>query len=162
MVAGETTTIELDAPHGGAVDVQVVDEEGRGLPFAKVYIKQESGLRHSDVEGDVQRVDPFTDHAGRRTLHGVEAGEVEITAVYGTRKAKVKVRVYEKEAALARVVLPVPKPAPAASTKQKPANVNAATEEALKRLKESMDKIQQAKATMRALEEQRARERGGR
>ncbi|MDJ0973261.1 MAG: hypothetical protein QNJ98_02215 [Planctomycetota bacterium] len=157
VVAGETTTLELNAPVGGEVDVEVVDEEGRGLPFAKVYLKQESTLAHADVTGDVQRIDPYTDHLGRRTLHGVERGEVEVTAVYGARKASVKVQVRDKESTLARIVLAVPKPAPKSKT---PVNRLKATEEVMKRLQESLDKAEQAKARMRALEE--ARKRGGR
>lgn len=156
VTAGETTPLELDAPVGGAVHVEVVDAEGRGLPFARVYVEQESGLAHADLEGDVQRVDPFTDHRGRRTFRGVEAGEVEITAVYGARKASVKVPLGDRMAAPARIVLPVPAPQP--KTKAQPPKDGEGAPSDRLRLEKAMDEIRKAKEKLRWLEEERARE----
>lgn len=58
-----------------------------------------------DEHDGVQRVDPFTDHRGRRRLERVEGGEVELSARWGTRRGSVKVEVREDDVTRATVVV---------------------------------------------------------
>ena len=56
----------------------------------------------------VQRIDGFTDRAGRRVLDHVESGEVEISASWASRTAKATLWVADRGRVVARIVLRVP------------------------------------------------------
>ena len=76
---------------GGRLEVCVVDDEGRPLAYARLQVKTASGQPWIDLQDGVQRVDPFTDHEGRRVLHGIEPGTISILATWGSRKRRVQV-----------------------------------------------------------------------
>ena len=98
--------VELVEPSGGDVEVVVVDEDGRGLPFATIEVKTESGLEWLDVADDgAQRIDPFVDERGRRRLAHVEPGTLELSATFGTRKGTATASVDEGGRTVARVLI---------------------------------------------------------
>ncbi len=130
--AGASTTIPLEvgpgarpetvlvAPVGGTLEIEVVDSEGRPLPYAHVELTQSGDLPHMDCVDGVQRLDPYTDAAGRRTLRFVTPGPVKVRAYYGTRSTEVlDLPLLDATTETARLVLPVlkapPPPAPPAS-----------------------------------------------
>ncbi len=122
--AGATTTIALEvgpgarpeavlvAPVGGTLEIEVVDSEGRPLPYAHVELTQSGELPHMDCVDGVQRLDPYTDAAGRRTLRFVTPGPVKVRAYYGTRNAECELLLVDGATETARLVLPVLKPPP--------------------------------------------------
>lgn len=91
---------------GGTVEVEVVDSLDRPLPFASLYVVQPSGCPWADLDGDVQRLDPYTDERGRRTLSAVEPGLNLVSARFGSRVARAEVEVSEGTTARLRLVLP--------------------------------------------------------
>jgi hypothetical protein len=98
VVAKRTATVSLSAPTGGRVEVTFEDEHGRPLPFASLTIKQPSGLPYADVDEDgVQRLDLFADAAGRRTLHSMEPGKVEVVGRYAGQSASYSIDVTDEE-----------------------------------------------------------------
>jgi hypothetical protein len=107
VTAGETTEVEIRTSDGGSLEVEVVDARGRALPYAALAVTQPSGLAWMDVDGDVQRIDPYTDVRGKRTLRTVEPGPVKVKATYGSRTAEVEVEAVEDRTARVRIVLPV-------------------------------------------------------
>jgi len=88
----EQARLVLREGAGGRLEVQVVDDEGRPLTYARLQVKTASGQPWIDLQDGVQRVDPFTDHEGRRVLHGIEPGAVSIVATWGSRKTQVQVQ----------------------------------------------------------------------
>ncbi len=100
---------DLVEPEGGSVDVVLVDGEGRPLPFGTLSVGLPSNLTWLDVTDEgVQRIDGFTDRAGRRVLDHVESGEVEISASWASRTAKATLWVADRGRVVARIVLRVP------------------------------------------------------
>ncbi len=61
----KTSRIVIREPRGMTVRVRVVDVHGDPLPFATLHLN-----RWVDIQHGVQRLDPFTDEHGRRTLRG--------------------------------------------------------------------------------------------
>jgi hypothetical protein len=110
VTAGETAKLEVGTTLGGALDVEVVDALARPLPFAKLAVAQPSNLPWVDIDGEVQRVDPYTDVHGKRTLRMVEPGAVKVKATYGSRSAESEVTVVEGETKRLRLVLRHPEP----------------------------------------------------
>jgi hypothetical protein len=110
---GETgdVEVELREGEGGTLEVAVVDEEHRPLPFAALAVKTPSGLPWVDmVADDVQRLDPYTGATGARRLTHLEPGTVEVTATWGSRKETAKVLVEEGQTTGVLIVLPRPSP----------------------------------------------------
>jgi len=101
----ESARLELRETEGGRLAVQVVDEDGKPLSFATLKVTAASGHPWVDLDGDVQRVDPFTDHEGRRVLNRVEPGGVTVSAAWGSRKKQMSVRVAAAEETEIRIVL---------------------------------------------------------
>lgn len=99
------TEIEVRAERGGTLEVEVVDEQGRGLPYATLAVEQPHGLPWIDLFGGTQRLDPFTDVRGRRRLAGV-LGDARVTGTYGSRSATAEVEVPEGSVQTVRLVLP--------------------------------------------------------
>ena len=100
---GETTDVVATEPEGGEVELIVVDDQGRPLPFASFGIQLPSRVDWLDVSGDTQRIDAFTNVLGRRTLPHVEPGAVAIKATYGGRRGEASVRVDEGGRTVARI-----------------------------------------------------------
>ncbi len=90
-----TKRIVLREGEGCELQVEVVDEAGMPLPFAELSVKTPSGVPWVDLDGDVQRLDMYTDHLGRRRLRHVEPGAVEIRAAWGSRARWVKLEALE-------------------------------------------------------------------
>ncbi len=97
--------IRVTARVPGTVRLRVVDAEGNPMPYAKVEVQQPSVLAWSDVVDGVQRISPFTDHRGRRTLYNLETGNVLIKVSLGTRSAKKLIKVRPGQVTTARIVL---------------------------------------------------------
>lgn len=93
ITAGAETRLEVRADEGGRIALEVVDEQGRPVPYATITIEQPSGYEWAEVIDGVQRLDPFTNHEGRRTLHRLEPGAVTVNATFGSRYARTKVKV---------------------------------------------------------------------
>jgi hypothetical protein len=92
--AYETKTLSLVEPSGGTILVEVVSETGGPLPYAALQVSQPSGARWADLSDDgVQRVDPFTDFLGRRTLARVEPGAVRVKVTWAGSSAETPVEV---------------------------------------------------------------------
>lgn len=107
--ANGVAPVDLVEPEGGTVDVVLVDADGRPLPFGTFSVDLPSGLTWLDVDDDgAQRIDVFTDAAGRRVLGHVESGEVEVYASWASRTAKTTVTVVDGGRAAARLVLDAP------------------------------------------------------
>ena len=101
--------MDLVEPEGGSVDVVLVDGAGRPLPFGTFSVGLPSHVTWLDVTDEgVQRIDDFTDEAGRRVLEHVESGAVEITASWASRTAKTTVSVADRRRVVARIVLREP------------------------------------------------------
>lgn len=149
VVAGETTPLELDAPLGGGIDVRVTDGDDNPLPFATVHITQPSKQAYCDVTGDVQRLDNYTDHSGRRLFKGVEVGDVTLKVRYGGRSQNVVVKVTENDITAAHVTLQFPEPrvATSSSTAERKEQIDRdrakRMEHAAKRLKDSMKALKE-------------------
>jgi len=92
---------------GGIIDLEVVDAAGRPLSFAQVDVTTPSKVPWVDLEGATQRIDPFTDHLGRRTLRHVEPGTIKLRVGWGSRTKRLDVVVKPGETTRARVVLPM-------------------------------------------------------
>jgi hypothetical protein len=104
VAAGATSRATLREPEGGTLEVEVVDGEGVGLPFATVSVGSSSYWLDVDDEG-VQRTDPYTDAHGRRRLHHVPAGPVGVGAAFGERALSERVEVAEGSVTPLRLVL---------------------------------------------------------
>jgi len=102
---GETATLVLRESQGGAVDVRVVDAQGRSVSFAELRLELPSGAAWVDEKDGIQRIDPFTDHQGRRRLVRVETGTVKIRARWASRRGEAEVDVREDD--VTRVTLVV-------------------------------------------------------
>jgi hypothetical protein len=97
----------VTATAGGTLEVEVVDALGRALPYAHVALVLPGELPVMDCVDGLQRIDPYTDAAGRRTYRFVPPGKVTVKAWFGTRSSEVQVEVMPGAPIAARVVLPV-------------------------------------------------------
>ena len=78
------TYVVLREPEGGRLNVLVVDADGRPASFALLMVRQPSRAPWVDIdEAGVLRLDPYTDHLGRREIRGLEAGTIRILASLG-------------------------------------------------------------------------------
>jgi len=93
--ADRTSRVDLREEAGATVKIRVVDAQGEGLPFAILAVPRNAGwvdLRNETGSEAVQRVDPFTDGKGRRTLRRFPAGTWKFQASYGSREGTAEVR----------------------------------------------------------------------
>lgn len=81
----------LVLPTGGTLEVEVVDEVGRGLPFPTIRIDRKDALPHLDCVDGTQRVDPFGDAEGKRVYRHVGAGPIKVWALFGSRVSSAEV-----------------------------------------------------------------------
>ena len=105
IVEGGTIEIELRESKGLRREIQVVDENGDPLPFARFELRRGNGRGDwiDEVEG-AQRLDLFTDHEGRRTLARVGPHITHVAVFWGSRKATIDLG--EGETGALRIVLP--------------------------------------------------------
>ena len=97
--------VEVREPLGGALDVLVVTEDGRPVPHARLDVDQPSGEPWIDLEGGVQRIDDFTDEAGRRSLRRVEPGAVVVHASWCLKSGMALVKVKDGKKTPVRIVV---------------------------------------------------------
>lgn len=101
---GVPTTLALQEPKGGEVEVLVVDADGAPLPFAGVTVRGLEGADGGLAPGPT-RLDPFTERDGRRTFRRLDAGKATLTAWYGPSTGTATVDVPEGGKAKTRVVV---------------------------------------------------------
>jgi hypothetical protein len=88
VAAGRTTRVTLREAAGATVHVRVVDGEGEGLPYAILDLPP--APEWVDLHEGVQRLDPFTDVEGRRTLRRMPIQRRRLAATYGSRTGSVE------------------------------------------------------------------------
>ncbi|MDJ0973260.1 MAG: hypothetical protein QNJ98_02210 [Planctomycetota bacterium] len=110
VTAGVTEALALQEGKGATVVLEVVDDLGEPLPFAR-FVAQVKGERVSyiDEQKGVQRVDRYVDHRGRRTITRIDPRVTEIRVYWASRSKKVPVSVSEGKRLPLRVVLPAPR-----------------------------------------------------
>jgi hypothetical protein len=92
VTAGRESKVALREIDGATLEVVVIDAAGDTVPFARLRVVTASKLPWLDLDAaGVQRLDPFTDGNGRRTLSRVEPGLVTVYASYGDGHAKAEV-----------------------------------------------------------------------
>ena len=93
-----------DAASTSVLHVAVTDAGDRPVPFATLTVELSDEAVWIDIDGEgTQRLDPFTDVRGRRTLRDLAPGPATIRASYGTRAAAVQVTLVPGE----ELVLPI-------------------------------------------------------
>jgi|GEM_PF-6786716 len=97
--------VEVQEPIGGKLDVVVVTEDGRAVPCARLDVDLPSGEPWIDLTNGIQRIDDFTDAEGRRSLHRVEPGSVQVYATWCLKSGKASVRVADGKRAEVRIVV---------------------------------------------------------
>lgn len=97
--------IEVREPLGVDLDVVVVTEDGHAVPYARIDVQQPSGEPWIDLEGGVQRIDEFTDQAGRRSLRRVEPGKVEVYASWCLKSGMAHVDLKDGKRSKVRIVV---------------------------------------------------------
>ena len=103
-------TEHVRMPPAGTVTLQVVDEEGKGVSYAEVTVHQSHELPWCDLDGDTQRIDPYTDPTGVRRLRNLEPEKkIGISAKLGRRVGATSVVVPAGGHVGVRVVLGEPK-----------------------------------------------------
>jgi hypothetical protein len=108
--SGPRGEVLLCASAGATLEVEVLDTLGRALPFAHVDLTLPDDQPLMDCMDGVQRLDPYTDAAGRRTYRFVTPGQVKVKAYFGTRNAEVQLEVADGATVPVRIVLPVHAP----------------------------------------------------
>ena len=101
LAEGESADVTLQEPIGATLEVFVTDEDGRPRPSASLDLGQHAVF---DVLDGVQRLDPFTDATGRRTLHRVEPGSAVVSARWGSRSGRRTVDLVDGETTSIRIV----------------------------------------------------------
>ena len=105
VVADDVVRVDLLEPCGGRVLLHVVDAEGLGLPFATFEVSSWCSNTWLDLGGDVQRIDAFTDHEGRRILDHVDAGGLHLTVRWAGHEVSGDFEVREGEDTEARIIV---------------------------------------------------------
>jgi hypothetical protein len=90
LLEAAVTRVEIREAVGGSIYVQVLDEEGLPVPFARITVKQPDGQPYTLLEDGRQILTHYTDRNGLATLPGLPPGPVTVTATFGTRKASAK------------------------------------------------------------------------
>lgn len=97
--------VRLVEPVGATLDVTVVSAKGEPLSFAEVTVHQASGVEWLDIDGDVQRLDRFTDERGYRRFEHVEPGRIVLITRWAGIVGRTTVRAKDAEVTQVRVVL---------------------------------------------------------
>ena len=101
VVADTEASVVLREPQGATLDVLVLDAAGEPRPFAELSLP---GARVFDVHDGEQRIDPYTDEHGRRTLARVQPGPLTVVATWGRHRGATKIEAREGERLTVRVV----------------------------------------------------------
>lgn len=80
---GATTAVRIDAEAASVLTVDVVGDDGRPLPGARVVVRPYGELPFVIVEDGVQRLLPTTDRNGRVVLRGVPRERAELDVSWG-------------------------------------------------------------------------------
>lgn len=83
---GRTTKVAVAEAAGRAAEILVLDEGGAPLPGARIEVKPGGWLPYCHLVGDRQVLGIATGPDGRVRLDDLPAGDVEITATYGSRR----------------------------------------------------------------------------
>ena len=105
---GVTTTETLSEPMGGEVAIEVVDRDGRPVPFARVAARHEDRFhawRPVPDAGGVQRIDPHVSQGGTRTLRRLFPGTYTVSAAGHFMEGKAEARIRDRETTRVRIVL---------------------------------------------------------
>lgn len=102
---GKTKSVVIREQNGATLDVTVVGEDGRPLPFATVSLVQPSRVRWLDLRDGDLRIDGFTDERGWRQFDHVEPGAVEVRAQWASWHGSRLVDAPEDGTASIRIVL---------------------------------------------------------
>lgn len=98
VVSGEVSRVTLQEPVGATLSVTVKAADGRPLPHAMVTVGQAGGTIWCDVAPDgTQRLDPYVDERGRRTLRRVQPGRIRLDGVWGGWKGTIVVTVGDRQ-----------------------------------------------------------------
>ena len=103
---GAPTHAVLREPAGGSLDICVLDPDKNPLPAARLQVATPSGLPWIDMHGTTQRIDPYTDHRGRRRLRDLEAGTHRVSVRWGSRSTTKTVVVTAGSVQPVEIVLP--------------------------------------------------------
>ena len=80
-------------PRAGTIELSVIGTNGDPLPHARLTVAQASGLSWFDIEDGVQRLDRFTDAAGRRRLRNLQPDtDITIEATFAGKTQRETVR----------------------------------------------------------------------
>lgn len=96
---GEETTLKMHERAGALVQVAVVDEQGKPLPFPIIRLStgpERSRRAWRRPPAERVRVDDFGDHGGRRTFERVAAGPVTVEATWGGLSGSVQLSARNK------------------------------------------------------------------
>ena len=106
VVEGVETSVELQAMVECTVDVTVVDEAERPVPFALLEFDTEGRLPWVDVgEDGTQRLDSFTDRLGHRVCRGVPPGSVPLRASWNGKAGEAKLELRGGDRRVVRIVV---------------------------------------------------------
>ena len=98
VVAGETAHVTLREPVGATLVVTVKGADGAPLPHAMVIVGQATGSPWADVAPDgLQRLDPYTDERGRRTLRRIQPGRIRLDGRWGAWQGTLVVTVRDRQ-----------------------------------------------------------------
>jgi hypothetical protein len=106
VISGEHVHVSVQEPKGRQLDVEVVDESGEPLPYARL----EPGASWFDEVAGTQLADRYVDHLGRRRFARLSPYVRSFQVSFGTRKLWVEVP--EPGQGTLRVVLPAPESRP--------------------------------------------------
>ena len=106
ITGGALARAELREGLGATIDLQVVDDRGEPLPFARfVFLVPGSRAQYIDEQGGVQRIDRYVDHRGRRTLTRVDPAVQSIKVYWASRVREVALKLSHGKRTPVRVAL---------------------------------------------------------
>lgn len=109
IARGRVTRRALREGPGATVRLEVVDDRGEPLPYAR-FAATVPGERvqYIDEHEGVQRVDRYVDHDGRRTLERLDPRTRTVRVHWASRSTTVEVELRHGQRLPVRVVLPAP------------------------------------------------------
>ena len=102
-----TAKQELREGLGATIRLEVVDDLGKPLPYARFVTRiPNESAQYIDERDGIQRIDRFVDHRGRRTLERVDPRVEQIRIYWASRSKIVPVELSDGKRVPLRVVLP--------------------------------------------------------